>query len=98
MFKFLIVYKEKRVIDFVTTIKLNTNEPETRFSHKPRYKFITQTMLNIDKPETHLSHKLRNKFITQTMVNTDEPETYFCLINHVVNLSRKPCLTLMNDK
>ena len=89
MFIFLIVYKEKRVIDFVTTIKLNTNEPETRFSHKPRYNFITQTMLNIDKPETHLSHKSRNKFITQTMVNTDEPETYFCLINHVVNLSHK---------
>ena len=98
MFKFLIVYKEKRVIDFVTTIKLNTNEPETRFSHKPRYKFITQTMLNIDKPETHLSHKSRNKFITQTMVNTDEPETYFCLINHVVNLSHKPYWTLMNEK
>ena len=36
---------------------LNTNEPETYLSHKPRYEFATQTMLNTYEPETHLSHE-----------------------------------------
>ena len=62
--------------DFVTKIKLNTNEPETRLSHKPRYEFVTQTMLNTNGPETHLSHKPRCEFVTQTMLNTNEPETH----------------------
>ena len=79
------------LIDFVTTIKLNTSETETRFSHKPRYEFATETMLNTNEPETHLFHKPRYKFITETMVQNNEPETYFCLINHVMNLSHKPC-------
>ena len=76
--------------DFVTTIKLNFNETEKRLSHKARYKFATQTMLNTNKPETHLSHKSRYEFATKTMLNTYQPETH-CLINHVINLSNKPC-------
>ena len=79
------------LIDFVTTINLNFNEPETSLSHKARYKFVTQTMLNTNKPDIHLSHKPGYKFITQTMLNTNEPETHFCLINHIINLSHKPC-------
>ena len=69
---------------------LNTNEPETHLSHKPRCDFGTQTMVNTNEPGTHLSHKLRYKFVTQTMVKNNEPETYFCLINHNLNLSYKP--------
>ena len=33
--------------DFVTTVKLHTNEQETRLSHKPRYAFVTQTRLTL---------------------------------------------------
>ena len=74
-------YKSKNglflyLIDFVTIIKLNTNEPETHISHKPRYKFVTQTMFNTNKPETHLSHKPRSEFVAKTMPNTNEPETH----------------------
>ena len=69
---------------------LNTNKPETHLSHKPRYEFSTQTMLDTNEPETHLSRKPRYKFFTQTMKKNNEPETYFCLINHVINLSHKP--------
>ena len=36
---------------------LNTNEPETYLSHKPRCEFGTETMLNTYEPETHLSHE-----------------------------------------
>ena len=78
------------LIDFVTTTKLNTIEPETRLSHKPRYEFATQTMLNTNEPKTNFSHKPRSKFVTETMVQNNESETYFCLINHVMNLSHKP--------
>ena len=55
---------------------LNTNEPETHLSHKPRCEFVTQTMLNTYEPKTHLSHKPRYEFVTQTMLNTNEPETH----------------------
>ena len=43
---------------------LNTNEPETHFSHKPRYKCATQTMLNTNKLRKELSHKPRYEFVT----------------------------------
>ena len=70
---------------------LNTYEAETHFSHKPHYEFVTKTMLNTIEPEKHLSHKPRYKLSTQTMGKNNEPETYFCLINHVMNLSHKAC-------
>ena len=65
---------------------LNTNEPETYLSHKPRYKFVTQIILNKNESEPYLSHKPRYKFVTQTMLNTNEPEKYshktrYCLIS-----------------
>ena len=69
---------------------LNTYEPETHLSHKSRHEFVTQTMLNAIEPQKHLSHKPRYKFSTQTIVKNNDPETYFCLINHVTNLSHKP--------
>ena len=50
--------------DCVTTVKLNTNEPETRLSHKSRSEFVTQTMLNTNEQETDVSYKLRYKFVT----------------------------------
>ena len=43
---------------------LNTNEPQTHLSHKPRFEFVTQTMVNTNEPETHLSHKPRTEFFT----------------------------------
>ena len=55
---------------------LNTYEPETHLSHKPRYKLAKETMLIIDKPETHLLLK----YVKVTG-----------FINHVVNLAQKPC-------
>ena len=61
------------------------------WSHKPRYEFATQTMLNTNEPETNLSHKPRYKFVTETMVQYNKPKKYFCLINHVMNLSHKSC-------
>ena len=67
-------------------------------SHKPRYESVTQTMLNTNESKTILSHKPRYKFATETMGQNNERETYFCLINHIMNLSHKPCLTLMNQK
>ena len=81
----------KRRYKFVTQTMLNTYEPETHLSHKSRYEFVTQTMLNTIEPQKHLSHKPCYKFSTQTMVKNNEPETYFCLINHVINLSHKQC-------
>ena len=48
-------------------------------------------MLNTNEPEAHLSHKPRYKFVTQTMMKNNETETYICHINHVINLSHKPC-------
>ena len=80
---------------FGTETMLNTNEPETRLSHEPRYEFITQTILNTNEPETYLSHKPRYNFARQTMMKNNEPQTCFCLINHVINLSHKPCIALM---
>ena len=59
--------------------------------HKPRCEFGIETMLNTNEPETHLSHKPHYKFVTQTMMKNNETEAYFCLINHVINLSHKPC-------
>ena len=76
--------------EFITKIMLNPNELEKYLSHKPRDRFVTQTMLNTEKPETHLSHKPRYKFATQTMLNINKLEIFFCLINHVINLSEKP--------
>ena len=76
--------------EFITQIMLNPNELEKYLSHKPRDRFVTQTMLNTEKPETHLSHKPRYKFATQTMLNINKLEIFFCLINHVINLSEKP--------
>ena len=37
--------------EFGTEIILNTNEPETHLSQKPRYKFVTQTMMKKMKPK-----------------------------------------------
>ena len=58
--------------------------------HKPGSECGTETMVNTNEPETHLSHKPRYQFATKTMLNTYQPETY-CLINHIINLSNKPC-------
>ena len=70
---------------------LNANGPETHLPHTLHFKFFAQTMLNSNELHAPLSHKPRYKFITQAMVNTNELETYFYLINHVINLSQKPC-------
>ena len=78
------------LIDFVTIIKLNTNEPETHISHKPRYKFVTQTMLNTNKPKTHLSHKPRYEFVAKTMPNTNEPETHI----YNIHFTQKNIITI----
>ena len=39
--------------EYGTETMLNTNEPETHLSHKPRYKSVTQTMMKNNEPETH---------------------------------------------
>ena len=70
---------------------LNTNEPETHLSHKPLCESGTQIMLNTNEPEIHSSHKPFYKFVTETMLKNKEPEIYFCLINHIINLSYKSC-------
>ena len=62
---------------------LNTNEPETYLSYKPRCEFITQNVVKNNEPETYfLSHKPRFKSVIQIMAEYNEPETH---------LSHKPC-------